>query len=115
MKKSLLILFVLLASCSLAFAQQHESHWSDFDYHDFENHALLVAFVGDICLWMTRHIWATRTRHFSCQYIITLTTKVKKSHLKCMITQRGWNTRVGLVTMAFLREMNTSRYGMTPK
>ncbi len=45
MKKSLLILFVLLASCSLAFAQQHESHWSDFDYHDFENHALLVAFV----------------------------------------------------------------------
>ena len=44
MKKVLLTLTVLLAFCGSIFAQ--ESHWSDFDYHDYEQGGALVAAVS---------------------------------------------------------------------
>ncbi len=44
MKKVLLTLIVSLAFCGSVFS--HESHWSDFDYHDYQTHADLMAFVS---------------------------------------------------------------------
>ena len=45
MKRILLIVNVLLALCNLVFAQQNESHWPEFDYHDYGSHSVIVAFV----------------------------------------------------------------------
>ena len=45
MKWILLIVNILYVFCGWAFAQQNESHWPDFDYHDYGSHSVIVAFV----------------------------------------------------------------------